>query len=227
MHFVYTAQDARVLRDGCRQRQEAALVGVETEHAAKAFYPQLVAIEQVGACGEEAVGQVHLLQETHAVDGIARQTVSVGMPETVVAVYGNAAREHLERVESVFPYDKALALLVVFLYGKDAEGEHPAVSRACQLHYVAVLAFRGYALKSVGRRVLAHAIDGGDPQPSLGIASYVLNVVVGQARGIVGTEILVILVAVKLVETPERGYPDLPIAVFGKSLDVLIGDVVG
>ncbi len=149
------------------------------------------------------------------------------MPETVVAVYGNAARERLERVKVVFPHDEALALLVVFLYGKDAEGEDLAVSRACQLRDVAILAFRGRALESVGRRVLANAIDSGDPQSPLGIACNVLNVVVGQARGIVGAEILIILVAVILVEAPERGYPHLPIAVFGKSLDVLVGNVVG
>src|SRR3712207_7354267 len=44
---------------------------------------------------------------------------------------------------------------------------------------------------------------------------------------VVITEVLLVLMAVKLVQTSKRSYPNVALAVLGKGVDVVVGDVVG
>src|SRR3712207_9507200 len=53
------------------------------------------------------------------------------------------------------------------------------------------------------------------------------NLVVGQPHAVVITEVLLVLMAVKLVQTSKRSYPNVALAVLGKGVDVVVGDVVG
>ena len=73
----------------------------------------------------------------------------------------------------------------------------------------------------------AHAVEAGGPQAVLTVDKNVANLVVGQPRAVVVAEVLLVLVAVKLVESSESGDPDVAFAVFGKGVDMVVGDGFG
>ena len=70
--------------------------------------------------------------------------------------------------------------------------------------------------------IIAQPAYRGHPQPSPRVAQQVQYLVVRQARGVVGAEVLVIIVPVISVQPPEGPYPDASLAVFGKGIHLLV-----
>ena len=105
-------------------------------------------------------------------------------------------------MEGLQPFVIAQHLRAVI--GKDAP---PAVLQ--QLLDIEVRRLHVDALEAVLAGVSADAVDRGHPESPLLVAEDVLDLVVRQARRVVQTEILVVLVAVVAVQATERAYPQL------------------
>ena len=88
-------------------------------------------------------------------------------------------------------------------------GKHTPVSVLQEFLDVLVGGLRPDALEAIHAGIAADAIHRCHPEPPLAIAEDILDLVVGQSHGVVGTEVLVVFMSVVAVQSTEGAYPQL------------------
>ena len=97
--------------------------------------------------------------------------------------------------------------IVVEHYIGTVVGIHTTVSVLQKFLDVQVRCLCTDAFEAIHAGIAADAIHRGYPETALAIAEDILDLVIGQPHGVIGTEILVVLVTVVAVQTAEGTYP--------------------
>ena len=120
-------------------------------------------------------------------------------------------------------------VLVLFIQEKGGGVAHqePPVVGVPETVDVQTVAQDGDAAESAFLRLVGDAVRRSGPKPAFLAVENHVYLVVGQAEGVVGAEVLVVFVNAVFVQAPGRGDPDVAVAVLGEGVHPLVGQAVG
>ena len=165
--------------------------------------------------------------QAEAVRVIAADGQRVGHPEAVVGIHvarGGINARLRQSLQGIF---QPSAFGVVDAKAVDGVQQDAPVACLQQLHAVFVHQVRGDMAESVLVGVDGQPVDAGHPQLSARVAQQCPDLVVLRTQRIIGAVILLVFVGVIFVQSAEGAYPDVALRVFGKGVDLLVGQLVG
>ena len=155
---------------------------------------------------------------------IAVQAGARRYPKPSFSIYDHVGHEGVQLTDDRLDY-----LFLSVIAEKRGSVAEKHVAPGC-FHYpgnVAVVAQYLDPFERTCIRTVCQAVHRGDPQPSVTAFENRVDLIVGEAGRIVGTEILVELVYAVFVEAAEGCDPDMSVGIFSEGIDPLVGNAVG